>query len=763
MAAIFNTQENLGGTVYNINGDYHEHQIPSDFFHVLGRHIEETMSHFSLAIRSAAERSNIFDHLHEAHSAISVARDSGHLPHTCRNAVAQGVADTCHATAIHSIAQLHMMIIAIRLMKHHPTLCSSQHLSETLADLENVLTWTERAVEAYHNTPLSESLSRKISLEVVDCRRLLEELLGYLSDWRRILSHIVLDLIQKYVCGKIGRSDAINTLDLKLRESHKSFAACLLALSRRGDYRIWKPSDDTFIYPAEISVKLRPWMKVEMSIVVHELVEIKHHREARRINVLQDSPRGKNETQAEIVRDSEELGAKTTEVGETSHQLVDEQVSEENIAARGDAMRMTDEDAGEPTFEEGEGSEAQELEDTDEHLTSSSGIWSTPDVACSAPVPLAQVPSSSDPSVIEAHLSECSTSSSRSSICTDADKLFKEDIIIAVMGPTGAGKSSFISKAIGSEGETVGHGLESCTQYVRAVRCRHPDDPRSFVFVDTPGFDDTNLSDAEILIRIATWLTATYQQHIFITAILYLHRISDNRMAGSALRNMDMFRRLCGNDALPNVVLVSTMWDQVDRITGQKREQELRDTFWRSMVDNGARTARFYHTPASAWEILGPYTGHFRPVKLQIQMEMVDKGIPLSQTAAGSFLKSWLTVLSKQFKIFLARCQKALRRTSKQHDERVDPIDRMEIATQSNKVEKVKAQLNLLDDGSSVYSDTSSTSTTLFTTAPSSPATNRPYSIPLARESLVSLLSRGGMKRDEAKMWAMYGNPGTKS
>ncbi|KAF7983557.1 hypothetical protein HWV62_21140 [Athelia sp. TMB] len=873
MDATFITQGNSGGIVMNINGDYHEHQIPSNFFHNLGHFIEQAISHVSLAIGSATGQSEIFEHLREAYSAIDAARTSDCLPcqpHTCRIATTQGVADACYTSAIQSIAQLRMMIVTIRMMEHHPTLCSSQHLPETLADLEKVLTLTERAVEAYHNTPLSKSLSRKISVEVGRCRRLLEDLLRNLSDWRRILSHIVLYLIQK-----IGQRDAVNTLDLKLRECHKSFAACLLALSRvawpgsyrstealasladmhhwlelesrtlqhiivdtvtvvshlgrdlpvpfifcnswegfdfvitgfcrdsagygyirRGDYKIWKPDDDTFIRPAEISVRLRPGMKVEMTIVVHELVEMKHRHEARRYSV-----RKKNETTAERVPDGEGSGAKATETGETAQQTEDKRVSE-GIIANGDATRAKEEDAREPKERQGGTSRVGVIDDQPSP-TSPVGVWVTPEATCSTPSPLPPpVPSGHRiiENVTEARLSECSTSLSQSSICVDADTLFKEDIIIAyvlcrtylnhhrnnekspsVMGPTGAGKSSvckfnikhiishadsiekFVSMAMGSEaseGETVGHGLESYTQDVRVVRCRHPDDPRSYVFVDTPGFDDTNLSDADILLRIATWLTATYQKHIHLTAILYLHRISDNRMAGSALRNMELFQRLCGDAALPNVVLVTTMWDEVDEATGERREQELRDTFWASMIDSGSQIARFYHTPESAWKILGPYTGHFRPVKLQIQMELVDKGMPLSKTAAGSFLKSWLTVLSKQFKIFLLRFQKALRNASKQNDDQLDIIKRRTIATQI-KIEKVNAQVNLLDDGSSVYSDTSSTSTALFSTAPSSPLRNRSYSIPLARESLVSLLSRGGMKRDEVKMLAKYGSPGS--
>jgi hypothetical protein len=55
--------------------------------------------------------------------------------------------------------------------------------------------------------------------------------------------------------------------------------------------------------------------------------------------------------------------------------------------------------------------------------------------------------------------------------------------------------------------EGAGHHLASCTTEVRAVRVRDPfDESREVVFVDTPGFDDTYKSDAEVLKMIADWL-----------------------------------------------------------------------------------------------------------------------------------------------------------------------------------------------------------------------------------------------------------------
>jgi hypothetical protein len=64
----------------------------------------------------------------------------------------------------------------------------------------------------------------------------------------------------------------------------------------------------------------------------------------------------------------------------------------------------------------------------------------------------------------------------------------------------------FVDFAIGQDAKTVGHGWQSCTTNIRAVRVTHPTDGRPVVFVDTPGFDNTFKSDAEILTMIAEWL-----------------------------------------------------------------------------------------------------------------------------------------------------------------------------------------------------------------------------------------------------------------
>jgi len=93
--------------------------------------------------------------------------------------------------------------------------------------------------------------------------------------------------------------------------------------------------------------------------------------------------------------------------------------------------------------------------------------------------------------------------------------------------------------------------LESYTTEVRAVRLsKHPVYGDRLVLVDTPGFDDTNKSDLEILQMISNWLQNVYEKRIKLAGIIYLHRITDNRMAGTPHRNLRMFGQLCGDQAV---------------------------------------------------------------------------------------------------------------------------------------------------------------------------------------------------------------------
>lgn len=72
-----------------------------------------------------------------------------------------------------------------------------------------------------------------------------------------------------------------------------------------------------------------------------------------------------------------------------------------------------------------------------------------------------------------------------------------------------------------------------------------------------------------------------------LAGILYFHRITDNRISGTANRNIRMFGKLCGSKAAEKVILVTTMWDQVAKQdegkqrVAQERLEELKSKYWK--------------------------------------------------------------------------------------------------------------------------------------------------------------------------------------
>ncbi|TFY60643.1 hypothetical protein EVJ58_g5028 [Rhodofomes roseus] len=157
--------------------------------------------------------------------------------------------------------------------------------------------------------------------------------------------------------------------------------------------------------------------------------------------------------------------------------------------------------------------------------------------------------------------------------------------------------------------------------------------------VDTPGFDDTVKSDADVLTTIATYLERLYRKGIRIRGIIYLHRITDNRMGGTALRNVRMFEAICGEPAMASTAVVLNMWDQVQPGVAQARETELResDIFFKPAVNAGAQMKPHWGNQDSAAAILD-YLVARRPVVLKIQHEMADEHKAIHTTSAGLVL-----------------------------------------------------------------------------------------------------------------------------
>ncbi|KAH8693455.1 P-loop containing nucleoside triphosphate hydrolase protein, partial [Phaeosphaeriaceae sp. PMI808] len=198
-------------------------------------------------------------------------------------------------------------------------------------------------------------------------------------------------------------------------------------------------------------------------------------------------------------------------------------------------------------------------------------------------------------------------------------------------GKTGTGKTTFVKNVTNSNFE-IGHGLSSMTKEVQAASAEI--DGHQITLVDTPGFDDTHLTDTQVLGLIADWLKYTYDEGTLLSGIVFLHSISSDRMEGSSLKNLDMFRKLCGDENLGNVILANTKWSHIQPNIGYQREQELIQNFWASMIARGSRTTRLGDDQDSAKDVVRTTIPN-RAVVLKLQYEL-SMGMHLSETAAGS-------------------------------------------------------------------------------------------------------------------------------
>ncbi|KAK0642996.1 P-loop containing nucleoside triphosphate hydrolase protein [Cercophora newfieldiana] len=229
------------------------------------------------------------------------------------------------------------------------------------------------------------------------------------------------------------------------------------------------------------------------------------------------------------------------------------------------------------------------------------------------------------------------------------------------MGLTGVGKSTFISHF--SDTAIVGNDLESCTSAISI----HPAtiDDETIYLIDTPGFDDTNRTDTDILSEIATWLERSYSANIKLAGLVYLHRIQDNRVGGSGTKNIHMFRELCGKDGLSSVVLATTMWDALEHDKAVEREAELKtkEEFWGGLVAHGCEVRRQDDGVTSATGIIRHILAQRRPVTLQIQEEIAE-GMALHETAAGGVLKAELEEQQRMYEEKMALLEEQLRKVA---------------------------------------------------------------------------------------------------
>lgn len=210
--------------------------------------------------------------------------------------------------------------------------------------------------------------------------------------------------------------------------------------------------------------------------------------------------------------------------------------------------------------------------------------------------------------------------------------------------------------------------------------------------VDTPGFNDTHKSETEVLQDIATWLKETYEGDTRLNGIIYLHSIGNVRMEGSALRNLKMFRQLCGKEPLKNVILATSFWSEVAKDDALRREEQLRATpeFWGDMLDRGSTMKRLVDR-SSALDIVSLLVKKPK-ITLQIQHELVEDNKLLVDTAAGQAVNEELMRLQQKHEQDLKRVQKELHEALEEKDHELQSILEQQEKRLDKEMDKVRKE-----------------------------------------------------------------------
>jgi hypothetical protein len=120
-----------------------------------------------------------------------------------------------------------------------------------------------------------------------------------------------------------------------------------------------------------------------------------------------------------------------------------------------------------------------------------------------------------------------------------------------------------------------------------------------------------------------------------LAGVIYLFETSQPPQADR--RDREIFRKLCGDDALSSVVIGATKSESLCHGAGDS-EQHLRDRFWEGRSNDGPAIHRCQNKDES-WKMINQVAqGGITPTVLQIQRDLVDSRKPIFDTEVGKLI-----------------------------------------------------------------------------------------------------------------------------
>ncbi|OIW25128.1 hypothetical protein CONLIGDRAFT_543566, partial [Coniochaeta ligniaria NRRL 30616] len=181
--------------------------------------------------------------------------------------------------------------------------------------------------------------------------------------------------------------------------------------------------------------------------------------------------------------------------------------------------------------------------------------------------------------------------------------------------------------------------------------------------VDTPGFDDTNITDTHVLDMIVTWMGVHQAMQDQVRRDLYMRDITEYRMKGSDVGNLRLFRALCGTTGLKNVVIVTIKWNMMTNTMelAENCEKELKADYLKPMLASGAEYARDDGTSQSSQGILRRVRQKNKAFYLDVQREIIDEDKRLSQVEGGKVFQEQLLEARHKYKARLKSLSEELK------------------------------------------------------------------------------------------------------
>ncbi|KAH6847685.1 hypothetical protein B0I37DRAFT_149857 [Chaetomium sp. MPI-CAGE-AT-0009] len=176
------------------------------------------------------------------------------------------------------------------------------------------------------------------------------------------------------------------------------------------------------------------------------------------------------------------------------------------------------------------------------------------------------------------------------------------NVLIAVIGVTGAGKTTFVSRVTGDTTLASNDGVDSVTEEAVSITCKI--DRQSVTLIDTPGFDDRERTEVDILKLVSKHLMETYQKGTKLNGVVFLQPINQPRVGAAEAGRTRLFKKLLGEQAFKRVVIAGTMWTNRKEAERRIALRKERDDIWGDMVKGGAAVVPYDDTCEGATNIV---------------------------------------------------------------------------------------------------------------------------------------------------------------